>query len=121
MLWLNSFSDASFQNATLIGEDGSLIDFTLFFTPRQNSWFFNIACAAQGFTANGIRLCNSPNLLRQWKNNLTFGIAVVSEDSYDPNSIEDFLSNRIQLYLLNATDVQTVEQTIYSQNSQQVF
>lgn len=118
MLWLNSFSDAAFQNATLIGEDGSVIDFTLYFAPRQNSWFFNISCAAQDFTANGIRLCNSPNLLRQWRNNLTFGLAVVSEDSFDPNNIEDLLSNRIQIFLLNAADVQTVEQDIYSQTSQ---
>lgn len=121
MLWLNSFSDAAFQEATLIAEDGSTIDFTLFFASRQNSWFFNISCAAQDFTANGVRLCNSPNLLRQWKNNITFGLAVVSEDAYDPNNIEDLLSNRIQLFLLNAADVQTVEQTIYAQDSQQAL
>lgn len=121
MLWLNSFSDASYQECTLIGEDGSLIDFTLFFTPRQNSWFFNASCAAQNFTANGIRLCNSPNILRQWKANLSFGLAVVSNDAYDPNNIEDFLSNRIQVYLLNAADVQTVEQTMFTTGNTQVF
>lgn len=114
MLILNSFSDAAYQNATLIAEDGSNINFELYFASRQNSWFFNISCAAQDFTANGIRLCAAPNLLRQWRNNLTFGMAVLTTDGFDPNNIEDFLSGRVQVFLLNADDVLSVESQFFN-------
>ena len=113
MKWINNISDAAKQNFTLIGEAGEVITFNLYFLTRQNSWFFDIACEAQGLSCAGMRLCLSPNLLRNFKNNISFGLAVVSTDGFDPSGIEDFVSGRVQIYTLNAADVQTVETDLF--------
>lgn len=118
MLWLNSITDAAKQNLTTTTEDGYQVSLYLWFSARQNCWFVDVACPAQNFTAQGLRLSLSPNFLRQFRNNITFGMTVVSSDGIDPDAIDDFLTGRVQVYTLNATDVQTIENEIYPTTSE---
>jgi hypothetical protein len=61
----------------------------------------------------GQMLCVHPNILRNFKNVLDFGMAVVSTNGEDPVSIEDFANGRVSLYILDAVDVAAVESAIY--------
>lgn len=111
MKWVNKINDAAKQNFTIVGEAGEIILFNLYFMPSQQSWFFDFSYG--DVVANGIRLCLAPNLIRAFKNVVPFGFCVVSTDGFDPNSVNDFTSGRVQLYTLNATDVQEIEEVLF--------
>lgn len=113
MRWLNNITDAAKQQINITGEGGEQISLLLYFSPRTNSWFYNIACDVQNFESNGMRLAVSPNCLRQFRNGITFGLLCVSSDGYDPSGIEDFSSGRIQIYTLSQSDVATIEEQIF--------
>lgn len=112
MKLLNKITDDTRQNFILSGEAGEVISFFLYFMPSQSSWFFDISWGT--FAANGIRLCWSPNILRGFRNNITFGLSCLSTDGFDPKSIDDFVDGRIRLDLLSAADVALIESEIFS-------
>lgn len=111
MRFINKINNSPKQSFILTGEAGENIDFSLYFLPSQNSWFFDISSG--DFSSNGMRLCASPNILKCYKNNISFGLACVSIDGYDPNSLDDFTSGRIQIYTLSADDVLAVESGLF--------
>ncbi|TDE17720.1 phage baseplate plug family protein [Dyadobacter psychrotolerans] len=95
------------QRFNLIGENGERISFYLFYLPTQQSWCFNISF--NGITANGIQLVTGANILRNFRNRFSFGLACISEDGLDPFYLTDFATGRIKLYLLNQADVDLIE------------
>lgn len=91
------------------GVDNATLD--LEYSSTQMGWFFSIT---QGdFQIANLRLCSAPNILRQWKNILVFGIACISNDKQDPMQIDSFSSEQSTLYFLEAADVASVEATFY--------
>src|SRR4051812_27196145 len=63
-------SDAG-QTQSLILPDGTTVTITMVFIPMQYGWFFsNITYGS--FVLENIRICNSPNLLHQWRNLIPF-------------------------------------------------
>jgi hypothetical protein len=100
-------SNASKQQLTLIAADGTLISFYLYYAPTQQAWFCDINDGS--FVVDGLQIMVSPNMLHQWKNILTYGIMVYSSDGYEAQNIDDFQQGRIQLYLLSADEVASVE------------
>ncbi len=113
MRYIDKINDSAKQRLTIITEDGKSVDFNLYYAPTQEAWFFDISCAEESFTANGIKLVLSPNLLRQFKNLITFGLAVMSVDGFDPHYIDDFEKGRIQVYTLSTADVLAVEAGLF--------
>lgn len=111
MKLLNKITDDSSQQFTLIGDDGEQISFLLFFMPSQQSWFFNLSYGAK--TINGIKVILSPNILHNYKNILPFGIGCLSSDGMEPFYIDDFSTQRIRMYLLNAQDVSLIDTGIF--------
>ena len=114
MVLIDNLSDAADMQTALQLPDGSTATLELIFLGAVNRWVFNIA--HPDFPAgayNGQMLCVHPNILRQFKNLLPFGIAVVSATGNDPVNIEDFANGSIMLYLLDAADVLAVEQTFF--------
>ena len=101
-------SDAlQIQNLNLY--DGSQLTFTMYYVPLQYGWFIT-SFTWNNFQLSGIRICNSPNMLRQWKNQLTFGIACVTTGNREPTQIADFSSGASNLYILNSNEVQLYEE-----------
>src|SRR5690606_22971332 len=93
-------------------DDGGSFTLYLQYLPRQQMWMANVS---QGdFVANGILLTTYPNVMRQYRNLIQVGIAVLSDDATDPRYVDDFVTGRIRLYVLNADDVQAVEDDIFS-------
>ena len=100
------------QNYTVIGENGEQIDLTLEYKETQELWSASIRY--ESFEVNNLYLTSRPNILRQWKNIIPFGILVGTNDNADPYYLDDFVNGRAQVFLLNEEDVQAVEEEFYS-------
>lgn len=90
--------------------DGSLLQLEFIYRAGIQRWSLNVTHPL--LTLVGVDLCLSPNILRQWRNQISFGIAVTSYDGYDPVDINDFTDGRISVYILSAAEVSEVESTI---------
>lgn len=99
------------QQYNIVGEDGEEISLLLWYAPTQQSWYFDITSG--DFTLEGAQLTTSPNILRSYRNLLSFGFTVTSVDGLDPFYLDDFINGRIQLYLLSRDDVAEMESRIY--------
>ena len=111
MQLITELNDNPKQNLRFIVDTGE--EFTISFVYRENAqlWFYDLQY--QDFILNGMGLVVSPNILRQWKNIIPFGISVISNDINDPFFLDDFKSGRVQLIVLNKNDVETVENLSY--------
>jgi hypothetical protein len=100
----------SLQTQNLLLEDGSSISLTLYFVPMQYLWLIqSLVYAPKNFTIQNMRICNSPNMLRQYKNQIPFGMACFSTANREPSLQQDFVSGASNLYLLSAAEVQEYE------------
>ena len=80
---------------------------TLEFNPVQFAWFMSLTWGA--FVLNSVQMVAAPNLLRQWKNVIPFGLAVLNTGKLDPLTLEDFTTGVSTIYILNASDVAAME------------
>jgi hypothetical protein len=67
-----------------------------------------------GFELNGVRVVNSPNILRKYRNNINFGINCVTSNGLDPYFIDDFETQAAFLYLMDSEDVAETEEFYFS-------
>lgn len=94
------------QQQALILPDGSSIQIEMYFRQQQQGWFFNSLVYSAGFTINGLRICNSPNLLYQFQNQIPFGLACISVAQREPSLLQDFSSGNSQIFILTPEEVQ---------------
>ena len=107
---LTNFAD---QVTQLQLEDGTVATMELIYQGTTERWVMNISYGTE--VINGIGLCTLPNVLRQWKNILPFGISCVTADQTDPFDINDFANGRVLIFLLNEVDVAEIETTLFSE------
>lgn len=100
-------SDAQ-QLMTFDLDDGSSVSLSLYFSPMQLGWFIR-EISYNDFVLDGVRICNSPNFLHQYRNQIPFGIACISMGDREPSLQQDFSSTNSKLYVLTEADLQTVE------------
>lgn len=74
----------------------------------QYGWFIDTLIYGD-FTLNGMRITNSLNMLRQFKNKIPFGIACVSSEDIEPMFKESFRSGDSRLLILTESEVEEVE------------
>ncbi len=104
---MNKITSDAQQQFLLTGITGITINLNLRYMPFQQIWTMDVS---QGdFTANGIQVVAAPNLLRQFRNNIKFGLACLTNDALDPLYIDDFSAQRAGLYLLTAAEVLQIE------------
>jgi len=108
MFLIQQVTSNALQKQTLILSDGSAVSLTLYFRPLQQGWFIN-EISRGDFTLRGVRICNSPNLLRQYKNKIPFGLGCFSVANREPSLQEDFSSANSKLYILSASEVEEFE------------
>ena len=114
MIQVTSITNASKQQIRIPLDNGSTVDFKLYFLPTQYSWYFDFTYG--DYTSNGNKVVLTYNALRHLKNVIPFGMAFMSDSRVEPFSIEDFSSERIKMYLLSADEVTEIEETIYNGN-----
>lgn len=112
MTQIDNLTNFSVQETALLLEDGTSAIMGLVFNGATQRWVMSMQYGTK--TINSIGLCTYPNMLRQWKNIFPFGIAVATSDQTDPFTVDDFISGRVKVYLLNAADVIGVEQDIFT-------
>lgn len=98
-------SEYPYQTRKLTLPDGKRITLTQQFRPMQYGWFIT-ELTYENFTLNGLRICVSPNLLHQYRNQIPFGLACFSKGNREPTLAEDFQSGNVQLYILDEAEVQ---------------
>ena len=105
MYLIQNITSDSKQTKNLILEDGSILTFTIYFVPMQYGWFITNLTYGD-FVLNGLRVCNNPNMLFQWKNVLPFGMACFSRSNREPSQQQDFVSGNSNLYILTSAEVE---------------
>jgi len=95
---------------TLTLQDGSDLQLEFIYRASIQRWTVDITHPLLNMT--GFNLTQGPNILRQWRNLIPFGMAVTSDNGLDPMNPEDFLSGNCQVYILSASEVQQVETEI---------
>ena len=88
--------------------DGGSFEMSMYFMPMQKIWVMtSLVYEEEEFVLNGIRICNSPNLLYQFRNQIPFGIACLPNTDADrePSLLEDFSTDACSLYVLSADEV----------------
>jgi hypothetical protein len=92
------------QSKRLVLQDGTILQLQLRFVPMQLGWFFTTITYGD-FVLENVRICVSPNILYQYKNQIPFGIACFSKASREPTQQQDFSSGAAKLYILSEEEV----------------
>ena len=112
MQQITSFTSRPKQRMTLALDNNETADFNLYYSPRLQSWFFDITY--KELTVNCSRVVLTPNSLRQFKNNIPFGIAFTAESFVEPFALDDFSSGRVSMFVLNSDEVKLIESEIFN-------
>lgn len=107
MYQITQITSATSQTQALTLPDGSQITFDIAFYPLQQGWFFDVTYGT--FVLKGVRVTASPNMLRQWRYQIPFGLGCNTFLTREPNQQQDFVSNAFQLYVLSQQDVDEYE------------
>jgi hypothetical protein len=115
---VQGLTDSPNQVQPILVPDGSTLTMTLYYRPQQKGWFLDLSWNGQtpSWQNLGMRLITGPNILRQYKNQLPFGLAVHTTDLADPAGQEDLEDGYCTIILLNAEDVIGVEETYFPGN-----
>ena len=100
------------QRHQLVLENNESVDFRLYFLARQRSWYFDITY--NNLTINCVKVVLTPNALRQFRKNIPFGITFYTGGYVEPFKDDDFSSGRIKMGVLNAYEVEQIEQEVYN-------
>lgn len=109
---IESLTDDALQQHSIVLDDNSLVTLTLRYLPAVQRWSVDIV--HDSLTVYGLFLSNHPNIIRQYKNNAIFGIAITVTDGTDPILQDDFISGRASLYVLNRADVLELESYLFA-------
>lgn len=114
MFQIQNLTDDTKQKQTVLLEDGTSFTFTLYFRPLQYGWFID-ELTYQDFVLYGLRVCNTPNLLHQYRNQIPFGLACFSSEKREPMLQPDFSSGASNLYVLSADEVEDFQRYLTSE------
>lgn len=108
---IQGITDQPKQTIQLQIADGSAATWTLEYKPNQLGWFWGLTWGSVDI--QGCRLVSSPNILRQYREILPFGLSILSIGNVEPLNQEDFSDGTITVYLLDSTDVALVESEVF--------
>lgn len=106
MLYINKITNAPSQKMNLTGLPNITIEMSLRFMPRVQKWIMGVSWS--DFSVQGIAVVTSLNMLNQFRNKIPFGITCYTSSGLDPFSVDDFVAQSSNLYLLDAADVITI-------------
>lgn len=114
MYQIKQITNDPLQKQTLILPDGTSLELVLYFIPMQYAWVIQSLTYGE-FVLNGVRVCNSPNMLYQFKNQIPFGIACFSTNAREPSQQDDFTSGASTLFILTAAEVEEYAEILSGQ------
>lgn len=107
---IDNLSNEASQETRVTLDDGTVVDILLTYRPAIQRWSLNVTRGT--FVVDGINLCVFPNIVREWRHIIPFGIACLTTDGADPVSLDDFSNGRATLFVLDAAEVASAEATI---------
>lgn len=107
MLYINKITNDPIQNINLIGIPGINIPAQLRYLVRIQRWVIDFSYNGKEY--NGIAISTAPNMLRQYRNEIPFGLCCICVNGLDPYGQNDFANQSANLYLLDSSDVAQVE------------
>lgn len=110
MQQITGLSAAPKQEFKVQIEGGDIAIFNFYFLQSQIGWFFDITYG--NFKSTGLRLVNSLNVLNPYFNILRFGLMVEVPDGAEPYFLDDFISGRVNLYILSEGEVKQIEDSL---------
>lgn len=115
MQQINNLSNDADQLVSFTLDDGSSLSLEFIYRPGIQRWAVSITHASlPGGVVNGFNICQGPNILRQYKNVIPFGMCVISSNGLDPMNATDFQDGTVAVYILSADEVQQCEDTVMS-------
>lgn len=112
---INGLTSNSFQKFRVdVPNNDGTINMFLKFLPTQSAWYLDIEHT--GLKVYNLKLVLSPNILREYRNIISFGLSVESNDGVYPMEITAFSSGRVTLNLLDSEYVQNLEGGVYVRN-----
>lgn len=110
---LSGFTSQPKQQMTFVLDDGSTVALFMEYRTQQLGWFADIAWQ-DTWEVTGLRLTASPNLLQKWQNLVPFGLSILTKNDVEPLNVDDFSDGTATVYLLNADDVQAVNEAAFA-------
>lgn len=105
MLRIASITNDPYQKQTIFLPNGKSMSMFLYFRPMQFGWFIP-ELTYEDFILKGLRICNSPNMLFQFMNQIPFGLGCFSKENREPTQQDDFISGNSTLYILTEEECQ---------------
>ena len=109
---ITSITSQPRQQFILRLDNNESVTINLYYYSSQSSWYFDIEY--KDYVNRGNKVVLTMNALRHLKNKLPFGIAIISGSYADPFQLDDFSTKNVLMLLLNAEEVQEIEETIYN-------
>lgn len=108
-----SFTSSYKQFHELVLENNETADFHIRYCARMLSWYFDISYGET--TINNVKVVLHPNILRQFKNVLPFGLMFFTDNGspVEPFQVTDLQTGRVKMAILNEEEVQQVEREIF--------
>lgn len=110
MQQINTLTNDADQLMIVPLADGSELQLEFIYRPAIQRWVVNVSHPL--LELKGFNVCLGPNILRQWRNLVPFGLAITATDGLDPVDISDFVTGRVSVFILSAAEVQQVEDEI---------
>lgn len=108
-----NISNAPKQRIQLITDNGDDVEFLLEYKPRVESWFFSFRW--KDIEAKNLTVCLHPNILRQFRRIIDFGVGFKSDTKIEPFYLDVFTAGKCDVVLLNQNDIESIEANIYAQ------
>ena len=105
---LSTLNSNAYQSVTFDTKEGKRVKLTFRFIPSQETWFFDVE--SDSLTVYGLALATFINLLDSYKNIISWGMYVWSEDGFDPYKIDDFSTGRIRVAVLEDLENAVIEE-----------
>ncbi|HVN66749.1 MAG TPA: hypothetical protein VMT55_00125 [Candidatus Sulfotelmatobacter sp.] len=113
MLQITGITQDPAQQMTVSMPDGTKLLLGLQFWDQNYGWYFTGLNWNNGqWIENGRRVVSHPNMLRNYRFQIPFGIACFTIGDREPTQIQDFASGASSLYILTAAEVLDVEKFI---------
>lgn len=111
MLRIDNITTAPKQEFTVNLQDKTQLGVILEYKPNQAGWFVTLTYKDQ--TIPNMRVVNMANMIRELKNVWGVGLRCDVSDGGEPYFIDDFQTGRAQLSILNADEVESLENRLY--------
>lgn len=113
---ITSITNDPKQITTLPLDNNETAILKLYYRARMQEWYFDLNYGSRNI--NGLKITLAPNLLRQFRNIIPFGLAVYAEvGGVEPFEIEAFSSGRVKIAILNKSEVEQIEKEVYEISS----